>query len=153
MTFDECFKHVVGIEGGYVNDPHDPGGETKFGITKRSYPFLNIAALSLEQAKAIYKKDYWDKCRCDELPAPLNLYTFDAAVNQGIEPAILILQKTLGVVGDGKIGSQTIAAAQNAPQEAAALYMADRAIRYTGTRNFDRYGRGWMKRLFLMAQA
>lgn len=149
--FDKAFDAVVGIEGGYVNDQKDPGGETKYGICKRSYPNEDIKNLTLEHAKLLYKRDYWDAAKCDQLPSPLNLFVFDGAVNQGVAPAIKTLQKTLNVVQDGILGQQTITAAQTMRKDAVALFMADRALRYTGTRNFDLYGRGWLKRLFLIS--
>jgi lysozyme family protein len=65
MTFDEAFDVLIGHEGGYVNHPGDPGGETKFGISKRAYPALDIKALTLGQAKAIYRRDYWIPAGCD----------------------------------------------------------------------------------------
>ena len=147
--FDKAFEHVLGIEGGYVNDPKDPGGETKYGICKRSYPSVDIKALTIEQAKALYKRDYWDKVKGDELPFPINLFMFDAAVNQGVDPAIKMLQAALSVAQDGVLGVQTLkAAAQAKGGELPAQFMAARAMRYIGTRNFDRYGKGWFKRLF-----
>lgn len=81
--FDMAFALVIGAEGGYVNDPNDPGGETKYGISKRAYPNLNIPALTIEQAKEIYRRDYWIPLDCDILPAPMDLYVFDAGVNMG----------------------------------------------------------------------
>ena len=94
-AFDNCFEIVVGHEGGYVNDPKDPGGETKYGISKRSYPRVNIAALTLDGAKQIYRADYWDKVRGDELDPGLALITFDAAVNNGASQAVRWLQGAL----------------------------------------------------------
>jgi lysozyme family protein len=149
--FDKAFEHVIGIEGGYVNDPKDPGGETKYGISKRSYPAEDIKNLNIERAKIIYRMDYWNKIKGDELPYPLNMFVFDAAVNQGVDPAIDMLQKTLGVTRDGLLGAATIKAAQDARGQAMTMYLADRALRYTGTRNFDQYGRGWLRRLFVLA--
>lgn len=151
MEFDKAFELVLGIEAGYVNDPHDPGGETKFGISKRSYPQENIPAMTLERAKILYRRDYWDKAACDRLPARFRIALFDAAVNQGVKPAVMMLQSSLGTSADGVVGGQTVSAAERASPEAVALYLADRAIRYTVTPNFNRYGRGWMKRLFLIA--
>lgn len=151
-NFDKAFELVVGVEGGYVNDPRDPGGRTIYGITERDHPDLwRAGPPTLEQAKARYKRDYWDDVRGDELPWPLSLFVFDAAVNQGADAAVRVLQKTLGLVIDGKLGPKTLAAAQRASRDQQALYLADRALRYTGTRNFDRFGRGWFKRLFLLA--
>ncbi len=147
-NFDKAFQLVIGAEGGYSNDPRDPGGETKFGICKRSYPALDIAGLTIEQAKEIYKRDFWDKVRGDDLPYPLDLFVFDAAVNQGVGVAAMLLQKACGVQQDGKIGSGTLAAAT---PDKAALYMADRAVRYSRTDNADTYLRGWLKRLFSLS--
>ena len=67
-----CIEVVLKSEGGYVNDPHDPGGETNFGISKRAYPSVDIKHLTKEGAIAIYKKDYWDKIKGDDLPLPKN---------------------------------------------------------------------------------
>jgi lysozyme family protein len=82
--FERAFKFAISAEGGYVNDPDDPGGETKFGISKRAYPSVDIAALTAEQAKEIYRRDYWERAGCDALKWPLNILVFDAAVNQGV---------------------------------------------------------------------
>jgi len=89
--FEKALKFVLKWEGGYSNDPNDPGGETKFGICKRSYPELDISKLTLEQAKEIYYKNYWLKSGCDELPYPFNIIVFDTAVNMGRRRAIEFL--------------------------------------------------------------
>jgi len=89
--FEKALKFVLKWEGGYANDPNDPGGETKFGICKRSYPELDISKLTLEQAKEIYYKNYWLKSGCDELPYPFNIIVFDTAVNMGRRRAIEFL--------------------------------------------------------------
>ena len=150
--FQKAFGQLIGAEGGYVNDPRDPGGETKFGVTKRDFPDLDIKNLTVEQAQGIYLTKYWAPARCDDLPWPLSALVFDAAVNQGVDAAAKLLQKTVGVAQDGAIGNNTLAAIRRmAHDELCALYLADRALRYTGTRNFDVYGRGWFKRLFKLA--
>jgi lysozyme family protein len=159
--FDKGFELVVGVEGGYESPENaiknkDPGGETNFGISKRQYPNEDIKNMTLDRAKLIYKRDYWDVVKCEQLPFPLNIFVFDSAVNQGCDKkanfaAQKLLQKTLNLPMDGIIGMQTIQKAQSANIETCALYMADRALRYTGTRNFDVSGRGWLKRLFLIA--
>lgn len=152
--FTDCFAHVVGLEGGYVNDPHDPGGETIYGITRRDHPDLWANGRpTLEQAQERYRAEYWDACRCDSLPNPYDLIVFDAAVNQGPVQAVMMLQKALGLTTDGRVGPLTIAACQTAGKEGPALVLTERAMRYIGTRNFDRFGRGWLKRLFLVAEA
>lgn len=153
MSFDKAFEHVVGVEGGYVNDPRDPGGETIYGITRRDHPqaWAN-GTPSIEQAKAIYQRLYWTPVKADQLPWPLALFVFDAAVNQGVGTAVKLLQKTVGTVQDGVLGNNTLAAINRANQtELCSMFLADRALRYTGTRNFDVYGRGWFRRLFTIA--
>lgn len=149
-NFDKAFQLVIGAEGGYSNDPRDPGGETKYGICKRSYPNEDIKNLTLARAKLLYKRDYWDVTKCDDLPYPLDLFVFDAAANQGVGTAAMLLQRACGVMQDGKIGPGTIAAAT---PDRAAMFMADRAVRYAGTANADTYLRGWLKRLFTLSMA
>ncbi len=137
------------IEGGYVNDPRDPGGETNFGISKRSYPNLDIRGLTKDDAIAIYRRDYWDAVQGDALPPVIAVAVFDAAVNQGRSPAITLLQRAAGVTADGRLGPLTLAAVQAAdPDELLFEYLGWRARRYHGTANADVYIRGWMIRLF-----
>lgn len=153
-NFERAFAIVVGEEGGYVNDPRDPGGETKFGITKRDHPERDISALTLDDAREIYRSGYWAEAKCDSFPWPLCAYVFDAAVNQGADTAIRLLQKTVGTAQDGTWGPVSAKKlAVKDPHETASLYLADRALRYTGTRNFDHFGRGWLKRLFVLCLA
>ncbi len=150
VSFNRAFEIVIGIEGGYSNDPKDRGGETKYGISKRAYPYLDIPSLTLDDAKRIYRRDYWEFVAGDALPWPLNCFVFDAAVNQGVSPAIRLLQTALGVDDDGVIGPQTISAVGKFPlSEVCALYLALRGMRYSSTAAFERYGKGWLKRLFL----
>lgn len=150
-NFARAFALVVGIEAGYVNDPTDPGGETKYGISKRSYPNVDIANLTLDGAQAIYLSDFWRECSCDQMPWPLCLFVFDMAVNQGQPIARVFLQRTLGVAPDGVIGPVTLAAANRMTDEQLALFLTARAMRYMQAPNFPVDGRGWFKRLFLMA--
>ena len=150
MSFDRAFELLIGLEGGYVNDPNDPGGETKFGISKRAYPALDIVSLTAADAKQVYRRDYWDFVAGDALPWPLSYFVFDAAVNQGVAPAIRMLQQAVGVEADGVIGPRTLAAVGRFPQsEVCSLFLALRGVRYAGTHGFKHYGLGWFKRLFL----
>lgn len=91
--FDSCVEFILKAEGGYVNDKYDAGGETKYGISKRSYPDVNIKNLTLDDAKAIYKRDYWDACGCGDLKEPLDVIVFDTAVNMGVGRAKEFYQK------------------------------------------------------------
>ena len=109
QTFPECVSHVLAAEGGLVNDPKDPGGVTKFGISQRSYPALDIRALSLDEAKAIYQRDYWDQIQGEAFPAGLDLLLLDHAVNAGPARAVRLLQHLVGVPEDGLMGPVTLA--------------------------------------------
>ncbi len=146
-SFDAAVAVILRHEGGYVNDPRDPGGETNFGICKRSYPNEDIKNMTPARAAQIYRRDYWDKCKCDQLPESIRLLVFDAAVNQGVGAAVKMLQKAVGTTEDGIIGPNTlakVAAAKNLP----VLYAAERAVRYANNANIGTYGRGWFRRLF-----
>jgi len=150
---DLALDAVLAHEGGYVNDPHDPGGATKYGISSRAYPDVDIEALTIEDAKDIYLNDYWHKMRCDELPSGLDLLVFDAAVNQGPGAAATMLQKAVGAQMDGIIGPRTMDKAQMGnPEPAIRELVARRATRYGTTATFPRFGLGWMRRLAYMHQ-
>jgi|YelNatPaOPRAMG01_1025707.scaffolds.fasta_scaffold07437_2 lysozyme family protein len=95
-NFDKAFKFIMKWEGGYTNDKDDPGGETKYGISKKSYPNIDIKNLTLERAKEIYKKNYWDKLNCDKISYPMDLIVFDTAVNMGISIANEFMKKSKG---------------------------------------------------------
>ena len=83
MSFEKAVEFALSFEGGYSNDPVDPGGETNYGISKRAYPTLDIKNLTREDAVAIYRRDYWDACGCDSMAGPLATCVFDTAVNCG----------------------------------------------------------------------
>ena len=114
-SFNEIIEKVLEHEGGYVNDPKDLGGETKYGITKRFYPDVDIKNLTIEQATEIYKKDYWDKNRVESLPQNLWHIYFDMCVNMGKRTAVKVLQRAAVNKGkdievDGGLGPMTIGA-------------------------------------------
>ena len=91
-TWDKKAKTwIIYIEGGLVRDKDDPGGETKYGISKRAYPNLDIASLTEDDALRIYKRDYWDKCDCDNLPYGMDLEVFDCAVNMGPNASMALM--------------------------------------------------------------
>lgn len=150
-SFNSAFKKIIAVEGGYVNHHNDPGGATKYGISQRAYPTENIEALTLDRARAIYRKDYWDKICGDDLPDPLSHLVFDAAVNHGISPAAQMLQAALKIRADGVIGQETLKAVKAANNDVCAVFMAKRAVRYTQTQNFMTFGEGWFKRLFILS--
>ncbi|OUR62247.1 hypothetical protein A9Q74_06210 [Colwellia sp. 39_35_sub15_T18] len=111
----QAILRILEEEKGYVNNPNDKGLETKYGITKRWYPTLDIKNLTSVKASKIYYRDYWCFNKCDKLPQDIALTLFDSAVNQGGNFARKALQQTLNVKADGIIGSKTIAAAFAAP--------------------------------------
>jgi len=94
--FNSCVTLTLWLEGGYVNNPNDPGGETKYGISKRAHPNVDIANLTLDEAKEIYLDEYWMPSGCENLPTPLDLCVFDAAVNSGITRAAQWLKECGG---------------------------------------------------------
>lgn len=148
MTFDESFDTLIGHEGGYSNDPRDPGGETKFGISKRAYPDVNIATLTLDDARAIYKRDYWDRAMCDHLPEAVAFQVFDTAVNSGIGQSIRFLQRAVGVADDGRVGPLTIRAVQRLdPEAVASRFNGQRLDFMTRLSTWDVYGKGWARRI------
>jgi len=116
--FNKAIDKVLVNEGGYVNDPNDAGGETKFGISKRSYPDVDIKNLTQLNAKMIYKRDYWDKVKADEIKSNIVAYElFDTAVNMGVRTASKLMQGCVGSSIDGFIGKQTLELLNNTDEE------------------------------------
>ncbi|KAB2921643.1 MAG: hypothetical protein F9K25_20090 [Candidatus Contendobacter sp.] len=146
--FNRRIKIILKEEGGLSNHRRDPGGLTKFGISQRSYPNLDIASLTREQAIEIYHADYWNPIKGDDLPAGLDLLLLDTAVNMGVITAALLLQDALGVTLDGHIGPITLGRARQNMPEILGDYCAVRAWRYEINRNEDTFGKGWFRRLF-----
>lgn len=148
-AFEWAFAFVAKWEGGWSNDAFDPGGETRYGISKAAYPDLDLSKLTLEDAKSIYRRDYWLAAKCDKLPEPLALVHFDAAVNQGVARAAMFLQWAVGTPADGIIGPKTLSAASEADTASAVTeYCARRARHYGNLSTFGHFGLGWMRRLF-----
>ena len=148
MTFDNCLDVVLKYEGDYSNDSNDPGGETKWGISKRAYPKVDIKNLSLENAKQIYRIDYWDRIRGEFLHPAIRLMVFDCAVNQGVARASIYLQQCAGVSTDGFIGPETRQALdQIDPEFIIMKYAKYRHAAYTKNPKWSIYGAGWSSRL------
>lgn len=147
MNFYEAFDRLISNEGGYVNNPADPGGETKFGISKRSYPTVDIKNLTREQAKAIYLRDFWLRGEMDQFDGAIAFQVFDAAVNHGIETAIRLLQRAAGVADDGHIGPVTVAAIKaQSVTDMLMLFLAYRIKFWAKLSTWDTFGRGWAVR-------
>jgi lysozyme family protein len=148
MDFDTAFDRLIGHEGGYVNDPRDPGGETKFGISKRSYPGEDIAGLTLDRAKAIYRRDFWGPAGCDVVPGAVKFDLLDTAVNSGVKTAIKFLQRAAGETDDGVLGSRTVQAAQSMdPARLQARFNGHRLDYLNDLPTWPAFGRGWAQRV------
>jgi lysozyme family protein len=149
--FDRAVGFVLDVEGGHVADSHDPGGETKYGISQRAYPHLHIGSLTEGQARALYRRDYWERAGCGSLPPPIAIALFDAAVNQGPARAIRLLQRSVRVTPDGIIGPVTRAAiAATEPRDLLLDFLSHRLRAYAATRNAARFMRGWSRRVLAL---
>lgn len=159
-AFDAAFRIVVGEEGGYSADPADAGNwtggavgvgvllGTKYGISAAAYPALDIEHLTLADAQAIYRRDYWDRIAGNDLADALALTVFDSAVNQGVFRASTILQSAVGVTQDGDIGPETLAAVAHADVlDTLAQVTWLRQCSYYSDAAWKIYGHGWSKRL------
>lgn len=147
-AFDTAFDRLLGHEGGYVNHPKDPGGETNWGISKRSYPGVDIKNLTREQAAQIYLRDFWQPL--GDAPAAVKFQAFDFAVNSGIQTAIRKLQAAIGVADDGHWGA--ISAAKLASMEVNDVllrYMAQRLRFWVKCSAWPTMGAGWVNRAAL----
>ncbi len=148
VDFSTAAARTLGSEAGYVNDPKDPGGETKWGISKRSYPTLDIKNLTQADALLIYKRDFWDTVHADELYDGVAYQAFDFAINSGIRQAIKSLQAALGVPADGYWGPVTRAAALALPEAVQIMrYVAERVDFMRNLSTFSYFGKGWMARM------
>lgn len=148
MEFDDVFARLYGHEGDLSEDEHDPGGVTKYGISQRAYPDLDIRNLTIDQAKAIYLRDYWYPLAAHRLPASIRFDLFDMGVNSGLHQAKLTLQHALGVVPDGVIGPKTLAAAQAMdPERLVARFAGWRLDFLNDLPKWPRYARGWTQRI------
>jgi lysozyme family protein len=157
-NWDKAIAFVLDMEGGYTLDPADPGGETNFGISKKSYPDLDIKNLTIDQAKEIYRRDYWMPCRGDNMPFPYAIALFDMAVNQGTGTAIRCLQETFGLTPDGIIGPMTMAAvtAASADSRKVKLFLARRLTIYARIMAANQtllvFARNWTFRVLALAE-
>ena len=155
-NYAACLSFTLQFEGGYVNHPRDPGGETNKGVTKRVYDAYrakkgkapqSVRNISDAELQEIYKRQYWDAVRGDELPAGIDACVFDLAVNSGPGRAVKQLQQALGVKVDGNLGMATIAAAQAMDAVKLVNALVNRRndfLKSLGT--FPTFGKGWMRR-------
>jgi len=154
-NFEKSLKMILHHEGGYVNHPSDPGGRTNLGVTQAVYedwmdrPITEaeMKSLTVADVTPIYKKNYWDRARCDDLQSGVDFAVFDLCVNGGVGRGAKMLQKVAGVTQDGGIGSQTLGAVSKMNSSVIIeQYTAEREAFYRRLKTFDTFGRGWLRR-------
>ena len=159
-SFESAVEFVLAHEGRYANDPVDPGGETHWGISKRSYPHIDIKNLTREEAIEIYRKDWWDKYQYHQIEdITIATKVFDFAVNMGATPAHRLLQRSLHAAGqrhvviDGIIGPQTLTATNEADPKLVLGAIRAEAAHYYGrlierNASLKRFEEGWTNRAY-----
>lgn len=152
MNFDQAFDILIGHEGGYSNNPRDPGGETMWGITfrvARAHGYYGpMRDMPRDIAKDIYRRSYWSLIRADDLPEPVRFDAFDTAVNSGVVQAAKFLQRAVGVPDDGIIGPQTLGAVRAAdPQLIDKRFNGHRLQFMADLKVWPDFARGWARRI------
>ena len=155
-NWQQAFEQMLASEGGYVNHPSDPGGMTNLGVTKRVWEEWvgresnekEMRSLTPEMVAPLYKRKFWDACKCDELPTGVDYLVFDFAVNAGPGRSAKILQTAIGVPADGGIGPITLAAvnAQD-PVELIEKFSQAKEDFYRSLITFETFGKGWLNRV------
>ena len=146
MNFDIAFDRLLGHEGGYSDDPKDPGGETNWGVSKRAYPNVDIKGLTKQGAMQIYLKDYWEPLGPAH-PA-VKFQVFDFAVNGGLMTGLRKLQSAVGVADDGHWGPHSAEAlASMEVNDVLLRFNKERLRYYTSLRQWPVYGKGWTNRV------
>jgi lysozyme family protein len=156
-TYDECLKRVLAHEGGYTNDPRDPGGPTNFGITIYDYrkymkpraTAADVQRMSLLKAKSIYRSKYWNALRCDDLPAGVDYSVFDYGVNSGIGRAGKVLRRVLGLSdADWRIAAEVITALTKCDTSKVIIAINDERLQFLKSlRTWNAFGVGWGRRV------
>lgn len=154
-NFPKCLAYVLQEEGGYVNNPRDPGGATNKGVTQTVYNQYraglhqqpqSVKLISDAEVADIYRRNYWNAVNGDALPSGVDYAAFDFAVNSGVNRAARFLQTCAGVAEDGRIGPKTIAAIHDGKSVAVALCDKREAF-MRSLSTFDTFGRGWIARV------
>ena len=155
QNFDKCMSMLLAHEGGYVNHPSDPGGMTNLGVTKRTYDEYHgtdideegMRQLTKADVEPIYRRNYWDRCRCQDLASGIDWAVFDFAVNAGTGRAARTLQRAVEAEEDGSIGPLTLMLVKQ--HEVANIINRIAVYReefYRSLSTFDTFGRGWLRR-------
>ena len=155
-NWKRSFELMLKSEGGYVNHPSDPGGRTNLGVTQRVWEQWvgresnekEMRSLTPAMVEPLYKRKYWDACKCDDLPEGLDYLVFDFAVNAGPGRSIKTLQTAVGTTPDGIIGPKTLAAVRAVdPHELIEKFSIAKIEFYESLPTFPTFGRGWLNRV------
>ena len=155
-NWQKSFELMLKSEGGYVNNPADPGGMTNLGVTKatwenwvgRASDEAEMRNLTPEKVEPLYKKKFWDACKCDELPSGIDYLVFDFAVNAGVGRSAKVLQTAVGATPDGGIGPMTLAAvAKYDANELVEKFSQAKEDFYRSLPTFGTFGKGWLNRV------
>lgn len=156
-NFLVCLEVTLQLEGGYSNNPHDPGGDTNYGITQRVFnawhslrgePPVNVRYITQDEVRGIYRDQYWNHVRGDDLPPGVDLVVFDEGVNSGPVKSIRDLQRCLGVSSDGQFGVITLRATKAAAPATLIDKVCDWRLSWLHRlRSWKYFGRGWTRRV------
>jgi lysozyme family protein len=155
-NWDKCFDLVIVNEGGYVDNPADPGGATNWGCTKAVWEQYighevskeDIRNLTKEDVKPLYKRNYWDAIHGDALPSGLDYCIFDCAINSGVGRAAKFIQEIVGVFADGAIGNNTVTAINQMNTVTMINEFSDKRQQFLELlKTFPVFGKGWTKRV------
>jgi lysozyme family protein len=155
--FTMSFAHVLATEGGYVNDPKDPGGPTNHGVTQKEYdawrtahgqPVQSVRNIDTNEVEMMYRKWFWTPCGADRLPPGVDYCVFDCAVNSGPHKAVTLLQQAVGATPDGSIGPKTLAAVKAGdPARIVNTFCDERLAFLQSLPGWAHDGRGWSNRV------
>jgi lysozyme family protein len=155
-TYDAALARLLQHEGGYSNHPSDPGGPTNFGITLVDYrkyvkpgaTAADVKAMSVAEAKRIYRAKYWDAQRCDELPAGVDYAVFDYGVNSGIGRSGKVLRRCLKLADDSSVVTDAVIAASSINPKTLVAAICDERLRFLQRlKTWDVFGKGWGRRV------
>jgi lysozyme family protein len=155
-NWQKAFEQMLASEGGYVNHPSDPGGRTNLGVTQKVWEEWvgresnekEMRSLTPEMVEPLYKRKFWDACKCDEMPSGIDYLVFDFAVNAGPGRSAKILQTAVGVTPDGGIGPMTLAAVnQFSAEELVEKFSQAKEDFYRSLNTFETFGKGWLNRV------
>jgi lysozyme family protein len=157
QNFERALAKVLQYEGGWSNNPHDPGQQTMKGVTQRTYDAFRaktgqdrqgVRSITKSELETIYRREFWDRVKGDELPAGVDLVTFDTAVNSGPSRAAKLLQQVVGTTIDGIIGPKTLAAVRAHGPELVIYGLCTERLNFlTRLRTWNVFAKGWQSRV------